>query len=233
METRPPVAPAPPTEGLFYLTQDTRGGRLEEACPGGALRGRRSGRSADLSRGRSPLFPNRTLQAHVALQAADSTGVERASGWPLHPSGDRRREGGMDLAFCCCRSRLYAAVPRRSPALHGPAGRAAAELCPAAWGGEAGRGGMEAMSSMSGAWWGRAAPLAAVTLLGSGATGAAARQVVLPLAQYEELRAKARTTPEPAPPPPAPFAIESDDLEVLAGPASARIVQTLLVRVLR
>jgi hypothetical protein len=91
--------------------------------------------------------------------------------------------------------------------------------------------GMEAMSSRSLAWQGAAA-LAAATLLGSGAMDAAARQVVLPLAQYEELRAKAKTTPEPAAPPPAPFAIESDDLEIVAEPASARIVQTLLVRVL-
>jgi hypothetical protein len=77
----------------------------------------------------------------------------------------------------------------------------------------------------------KCAPLA-LALLGFGAGSAASRQVVLPLEQYEELRAKARATPEPAPPAAAPFAIESDDLEVLAGPASARIVQTLAVRLL-
>jgi len=87
------------------------------------------------------------------------------------------------------------------------------------------------MSSRSGAWQGVAA-VAAAALLGSRATEAAARQVVLPLAQYEELRAKARTTPEPPPPPPAPVAVESDDLEIVAEAASARIVQTLRVRVL-
>jgi hypothetical protein len=91
---------------------------------------------------------------------------------------------------------------------------------------------MKAMSSMSGAWRGRAAALTTAALLGAGATDAGARQVVLPLEQYEALRAKAMTTPEPPPPPPAPFAIESDDLEILAGPASARIVQTLRVRLL-
>jgi hypothetical protein len=71
-----------------------------------------------------------------------------------------------------------------------------------------------------------------VALLAAGAESAASQQVVLPLAQYEELRAKARATPEPAPPLAAPFAIESDDLDVLVGPASARIVQTLAVRLL-
>jgi hypothetical protein len=97
---------------------------------------------------------------------------------------------------------------------------------------------MKAMFSMKRSRWvprrarlTRGAPLA-LALVGFAADGAAARQVVLPLAQYEELRAKARTTPEPAPPPAAPFAIESDDLEVLAGPDSARIVQTLAVRLL-
>jgi hypothetical protein len=90
---------------------------------------------------------------------------------------------------------------------------------------------MATMSSRSGAVRGAVA-LAAATLLGSASTEAAARQVVLPLAQYEALRAKARNAPEPLPPPPAPFAIESDELEIVAEAASARIVQTLRVRVL-
>ena len=80
----------------------------------------------------------------------------------------------------------------------------------------------------------RAAATLAVVLLcaGAGAGAAAAQQVTLALAQYEELRARARIVPEPAAAPSAPFALESDELEVIAGPASARIVQTLAVRLL-
>ncbi|MBV8202395.1 MAG: hypothetical protein JOZ15_17395, partial [Acidobacteria bacterium] len=84
---------------------------------------------------------------------------------------------------------------------------------------------------------GRPRPLArcaalSLALLAAGAPAAVPRQVVLPLAQYEELRTKAKTTPEPPPPPAAPFAIESDDMDVVAGPVSARVVQTLAVRLL-
>ena len=64
------------------------------------------------------------------------------------------------------------------------------------------------------------------------ATAAAAQQVTLPLAQFEELRAKARSTPEPAPAPPAPYALERDDLAIVAGASSARVVQTLALRLL-
>jgi hypothetical protein len=78
-----------------------------------------------------------------------------------------------------------------------------------------------------------AAALAAVLLCaGAGAGAAAAQTVTLALAQYEELRARAKMVPEPAAAPPAPFALASDELEIVAGPASARIVQTLAVRLL-
>ena len=35
----------------------------------------------------------------------------------------------------------------------------------------------------------------------------------MPLRQYEEMRERARTSPEQVSPPPAPFALESDDLK--------------------
>jgi hypothetical protein len=72
--------------------------------------------------------------------------------------------------------------------------------------------------------------MAAALALRGGA--AAAQQVTLPLAQFEALRQRARTVAEAPPAPPAPFAVESDDLEVVAGPASARIVQVLAIRLL-
>jgi hypothetical protein len=64
-------------------------------------------------------------------------------------------------------------------------------------------------------------------LLAAGAQIASAQQVTLPLAQFEELRARANPAPSAAAPPPAPFAVESDELTVTAGPISARVVQTL------
>ena len=79
--------------------------------------------------------------------------------------------------------------------------------------------------------WQCVAVLAAV-LLAPGNRPAAALQVSMPLSQYDEMRARARTSPEQVSPPPAPFALESDDLEVIAGPTSARIVQRLALRLL-
>ncbi|HEX4961110.1 MAG TPA: hypothetical protein VF173_09765 [Thermoanaerobaculia bacterium] len=59
-------------------------------------------------------------------------------------------------------------------------------------------------------------------------TGAAgAQQVTLPLTQYEDLRARANPAPETVGPPPAPFALEVAELAITAGPASARVMQTL------
>jgi hypothetical protein len=58
-------------------------------------------------------------------------------------------------------------------------------------------------------------------------SGLAAQQVTLPLARYEELRARANPEAIPAPAPPAPFALESADLAITAGPASARVVLSL------
>lgn len=55
----------------------------------------------------------------------------------------------------------------------------------------------------------------------------AAQQVTLPLTQYEDLRARANPAPEVLAPPPAPFALELSDLEVTAGPVSARVAQRL------
>jgi hypothetical protein len=94
---------------------------------------------------------------------------------------------------------------------------------------------MTAMFGNKVAWREGKGVLVAAALLAAvwvGAETAAARQVVLPLTQYDELRSKSRTTAELAPPPAAPFALEGDDLEVLAGPDSARIVQRLAVRLL-
>jgi hypothetical protein len=61
--------------------------------------------------------------------------------------------------------------------------------------------------------------------------GAQAWQVTLPLSQYEELRARANPRPEDPAPPPAPFALESVDYEIVAGPSSARIVQKLALTI--
>jgi hypothetical protein len=54
-----------------------------------------------------------------------------------------------------------------------------------------------------------------------------AQQVTLPLARYEELRARANPDAVSAPAPPAPFALESVDLAITVGPTSARVVQSL------
>ncbi len=54
-----------------------------------------------------------------------------------------------------------------------------------------------------------------------------AQQVTLPLARYEELRARANPDAVPAPAPPAPYALESVDLAITVGPTSARVVQSL------
>jgi hypothetical protein len=56
---------------------------------------------------------------------------------------------------------------------------------------------------------------------------AEAQQVTLPLAQFEELRSRASSAGQAALPPPAPFAVESDEIAITAGPLSARVVQTL------
>src|SRR6185503_14499191 len=72
--------------------------------------------------------------------------------------------------------------------------------------------------------------LAFATLLGvldAGAAPTRAQEVTLPLAQYEELRAKAHPPDDAAPPPPAPFALESADLLVVAGVESATVTQVL------
>jgi hypothetical protein len=68
-------------------------------------------------------------------------------------------------------------------------------------------------------------------LLAIGAAPAArparAQEVTLPLARYEELRARANPEPAVEPAPPAPFALEAADFEITVGPASARVVQSL------
>jgi hypothetical protein len=69
---------------------------------------------------------------------------------------------------------------------------------------------------------------AALTLvLALPAAGAPAQQVTLPLPLYEALRARANPAAEVEPPPSAPFAVESDEVEVRAGAAAARVVQSL------
>lgn len=68
----------------------------------------------------------------------------------------------------------------------------------------------------------------ALLLLAALAPGQAARaQVTLPLTQYEDLRARANPSADETPAPPAPFALESADLDIRAGDASARVVQRL------
>jgi hypothetical protein len=57
--------------------------------------------------------------------------------------------------------------------------------------------------------------------------GAIAQQVTVPLAKYEELRARANPSADDPAPPPAPFALEVADLSIQAGEASARLVQDL------
>lgn len=56
---------------------------------------------------------------------------------------------------------------------------------------------------------------------------AAAAQVTLPLTDYDKLRGRASPPPEETAVPPAPFALESAELEVAVGPASARLTSTL------
>lgn len=73
------------------------------------------------------------------------------------------------------------------------------------------------------------AALAASCLLA--ALPAAAQQVTLPLSQFEDLRTRANPGPEKPPDPPVPFALESADFEIAAGPSSARIAQTLALTV--
>ncbi len=53
------------------------------------------------------------------------------------------------------------------------------------------------------------------------------QQVKMPLSDYNQLRARANPDQDADPSPPAPYAFESADLAVTAGPESARIVQTL------
>src|SRR4051794_1187959 len=59
------------------------------------------------------------------------------------------------------------------------------------------------------------------------AAGARAQQVTLPLDQFEALRTRANPASQAEPAPPAPFALASADLDIDAGPESARVVQTL------
>jgi hypothetical protein len=53
------------------------------------------------------------------------------------------------------------------------------------------------------------------------------QQVKMPLSDYNQLRARANPDQDADPSPPAPYAFESADLAITAGPESARIVQTL------
>jgi hypothetical protein len=53
------------------------------------------------------------------------------------------------------------------------------------------------------------------------------QQVKMPLSDYNQLRGRANPDQDADPPPPAPYAFESADLAIAAGPESARIVQTL------
>jgi hypothetical protein len=76
------------------------------------------------------------------------------------------------------------------------------------------------------------AALAAVVAVWLAGSAAAAWQVTLPLADFAALRTRATVAPEPPATPPAPFTIESDEVEIVAGPASAAVVQTLTLRVL-
>jgi hypothetical protein len=74
----------------------------------------------------------------------------------------------------------------------------------------------------------RSAFLAALSLLAIGtALPVRAQEVTLPLSRYEELRARANPEIVALPAPPAPFALEGADLELTAGPTSARVVETL------
>src|SRR5436305_5511394 len=66
-----------------------------------------------------------------------------------------------------------------------------------------------------------------MTLLAGVAGVTEAQQVTLPLTQYEELRSRANPAAETLTPPPAPFALELSNLDVTAGPVSARVAQRL------
>jgi hypothetical protein len=57
------------------------------------------------------------------------------------------------------------------------------------------------------------------------------QEVTLPLAQYEELRERAKPTPEPKVLPPADYALESAQIDVVAGPRSARVSQRLTLSI--
>lgn len=59
------------------------------------------------------------------------------------------------------------------------------------------------------------------------ALAAHAQQVTLPLAKYEELRARARPAPPDSSPPPAPYALERAEVDVVAGATSARVAEDL------
>ncbi len=78
-----------------------------------------------------------------------------------------------------------------------------------------------------------AGPATAGPAAGGGAGApSAGGAVTLPLAQFEELRARAQVAAEPPAMPPAPFAILSDQVEIAVGPSSAAVLQRLTVRVL-
>jgi hypothetical protein len=57
------------------------------------------------------------------------------------------------------------------------------------------------------------------------------QEVTLPLAQYEELRERARPTPEPKVSPPAEYALEAAQVDVVAGRHSARVSQRLTLSI--
>lgn len=64
-------------------------------------------------------------------------------------------------------------------------------------------------------------------LLSLQALGTRAQQVTLPLAKYEELRTRANPAAADPAQPPAPYALERAELDLVAGPTSARILQDL------
>jgi len=66
-------------------------------------------------------------------------------------------------------------------------------------------------------------------LMASGALWS--QEVTLPLAQYEELRERARPTPEPKASPPAEYALEAAQVDIAAGRRSARVSQRLTLSI--
>ena len=74
---------------------------------------------------------------------------------------------------------------------------------------------------------GRAVRAVLASTLISGSIALNAQQVTLPLAQYEALRAQLKPVTTEGPQPPAPYAFEADELEITAGPRSARLVESL------